>query len=150
MAETKIIINALKKILTELGNLDEGMKIVIDAIKTILTDLGKLDDEQLAQIVEGTLRFTCESTKRSNKSTSSQSVFDATAFEEYKQKISMFSSRADAAQYLKTLNLKVAELKEFAKYLNLTGLPGKKDDLLNFIVNNTIGFRIDAEGVART
>jgi hypothetical protein len=129
-------------------------KIIIDAIKKILTDLSKLDDEQLAQVVDGTLEFKCEPTKKpsSRKSpeiSQSKGAFDKVFFEQYKEKILASTSRVSAMEYLKALNLKVAELKEFANYLELRKVPSKKEDIVKFIVDNTIGFRLDAQGYSK-
>jgi hypothetical protein len=46
--------------------------------------------------------------------------------------------------------MKVADLKRLVKYLNLKGAPTKKDDMIKFIVNQTIGFRLDSDAVYRT
>jgi hypothetical protein len=130
-------------------------KKVIDAIKKILTDLGKLDDQQLEQILDGSMEFKCESPKAGKAKRSSASgplaepVFDP-VFEERKTALLACTSRAEATTYLTGLKMKVVDLKEFAKYLNLKVPASGKDAILKAIVDQTVGFRVDAQAVFRT
>jgi hypothetical protein len=128
-------------------------KKIIDAIKKILTDLSKLDEQQLEQIIDGSMKFKCEfpkarGTDKTNGS-SATSVF-APAFKEYKTALFSCTSRTDATKYLSGLKMKVSDLKQFAKYLNLKVPASGKDAILKAVVDQTVGFRLDSQAVFRT
>jgi hypothetical protein len=54
-------------------------------------------------------------------------------------------------RYLENLKMKVADLKGFAQYLGLKNVPASgKDNITKAVVDQTIGFRLDAEAVYRT
>jgi hypothetical protein len=130
-------------------------KKVIDAIKKILTDLSKLDDDLLAQVIDGTVKFKCEFPKAKSVGNadkkSGPSDVSSLPFEEYKTALCSCTSRAEATEYLTGLKLKVAELKQFAKYLDLKDVPPSgKAAILKAIVDQTIGFRLDSKAVFKT
>jgi hypothetical protein len=120
-------------------------KKVIDAIKKILTDLSKLDDQQLTQVIDGSAKFKCEFPKAESAEKSEL------PFEEYKAALLSCTSRADGMTYMESLGLRVAGLKEFAKYLDLKKVPPSgKAAILKAVVDGTIGFRLDSQATFRT
>ena len=129
------------------------MKAVIAAIKKMLTDLSKLDDEQLEGVMNGTLKFKCESAARKAPSPTkggarSESALDDAAFEQHKAALLAGASRAEATRYLDQVGMKVIELKRFAKYLDLKNVPTSgKDNITKAIVDQTVGYRLDSKAV---
>lgn len=123
-------------------------KKVIDAIRKILTEVGKLSDEQLEQFIVGDLAFKFEVKKPGPVPKPPKPSLD---FESLEKGLYNCTDTQQAISYLNDTKLTVTKLKEFAKHLKCSVFgAAKKDDVIKQIVNGTVRARADAAAISRT
>ncbi|MBQ9526267.1 MAG: hypothetical protein IJR68_01540, partial [Fretibacterium sp.] len=113
------------------------------------------NDQDLQDILEGRADFICtlKDTKvKSAQTKAPKAPVDEAAMSEWKDKLYSFSSTAEGVQYLKQIKeLTLPILKQFADYLG-SPLPsrGKKDDLIVWLVDHTLGGVLNRKGIRQS
>lgn len=130
-------------------------KQIIDVIRKILTDLSKLDDEQMQNLLSGSAKFKYFDPSevkpaKTKKEPKPKAVMDESTMSMWREQLFACQGKEEAIQYVESLPLTVAKLKEFAKYLRC-GLfgAGKKDQIIVAIVNGTVMSKLNAEAIHR-
>lgn len=130
-------------------------KQVIDLIRKILSDLSKLGDDQIQKLLEGTAKFKyfdSNEVKVTEKKriVKTKVVMDDSTMSAWKERLFACQGKDEAIQYIESLPLTVANLKEFAKYLrcSLFGA-SKKAQVVTAIVNGTVMAKLNAEAIHR-
>lgn len=127
----------------------------IKVLKKMLKTLSELNDQDLQDILEGRADFICtlKDTKvKSAQTKAPKAPVDEAAMSEWKDKLYSFSSTAEGVQYLKQIKeLTLPILKQFADYLG-SPLPsrGKKDDLIVWLVDHTLGGVLNRKGIRQS
>lgn len=130
-------------------------KQVIDLVRKILSDLCKLGDDQIQNLLDGTAKFKyfdpneVKPTEK-KKIVKLKAAMDAPTMDAWKEHLFACQSKDEAIQYIESLPLTVANLKEFAKYLrcSLFGA-SKKAQIVTAIVNGTVMAKLNAEAIHR-
>jgi hypothetical protein len=119
----------------------------IEILRGILSDLNKLSDEQLQALMNNEAKFELVELKQKEDKASS---FSQAKINEIIDFLKSCNSVEEAKLYIEKQKLTVPKLKEIAKSINAPLPTKKKADIINVLVEITIGARLRYESIQNT
>ena len=104
--------------------------------------LARLEESQIADLLKGDAKLKLEAKRKEVKPT--EDISDITG------KLEGFKTREEAAAYFNESAFKVTTLKNIAKHYSVNAARLKKDELIEKLIETTVGSRLRFEAIYNT